>query len=102
MDKLEYHLLYLLSQPPVSRFHKKFLGWNAGDILYAERNDAFQRTDRFVVLDISSQGRAMALKISKASTPLEMEEEYLDIGCNGLNILKLEAESGNGSQAAMA
>ena len=82
----EYHLLYVLSEPHVPVVHRKPHGWSVGDILSAEKNPAFHRSDRFLVFDVSRQGRAMALKISEISNTSLNDGEYVSLGPDGLNV----------------
>jgi hypothetical protein len=79
MDKSEYHLLYVLSQPPIPVAPKRAHGWRAGDVLLAENNPALQSTDTFLVLDVGEQRRAMALKISEMPASPQRLGQYFDV-----------------------
>lgn len=82
----EYHLLYVLSESHAPVVHRKQPEWSVGDILFAERNPAFHRSDRFLVFDVSRQGRAMALKISEIADTSLNDGEYVSLGPDGLNV----------------
>lgn len=82
----EYHLLYVLSEPHAPVVHRKPHEWSVGDILFAERNPAFHRSDRFLVFDVSRQGRAMTLKISEIADTSLNDGEYVSLGPDGLNV----------------
>ena len=87
MNKSEkYHLLYLLSEPHVPVVHRKSHEWRIGDILSAEKNLAFHCSDRFLVFDVSRQGRAMALRISATSDTSLNDGDYVSLGPDGLNV----------------
>jgi len=93
----EYHLLYLLSEPHTPVVHRKPHGWQVGDILSAEKNPAFQPSDRFLVFDVSRQGRAMALKISEVSEVQLSLGEYVSLGPDGLNVPEVAMVEGTAS-----
>ena len=82
----EYHLLYVLSEPHVPVVHRKPQEWRVGDILSAEKNPAFHGSDKFLVIDVGRQGRAMALKISETSDTSLNDGEYVSLGPDGLNV----------------
>lgn len=63
MSKSEYHLLYVLSEPPVAVVHRHRHAWNTGDILFAEKSPAVPKSVRFLVLHVSEHGMAIALRI---------------------------------------
>lgn len=95
MHKEEYHLLYVLSEPPISIPQSKPHGWVSGDILVPpDTNTTCSSSDRFLVLDVNKHGRAMALKLSKLPTQMENRIEYVELGSNGLDLS--EPESGLG------
>jgi hypothetical protein len=64
MSKAEYHLLYVLSEPPVPVAKRKIHGWSAGDVLSAPQNSDIPPTLRFVVLDCHTDGRMVALRMT--------------------------------------
>jgi hypothetical protein len=72
MSKSEYHLLYVLSEPPIPVAQTKLHGWSVGDVLSSPDNPALSSSDRFVVLDVNENGRIMALKISEMSAKLNL------------------------------
>src|SRR5271170_4856503 len=94
MNKFEYHLLYVLSEPPISVAQRRRHGWKVGDVLSTPKNPAFHPSDRFIVLDVNERGRAMALKISEVSTQAVRLGEYIDVGPKGLNISESELSPG--------
>lgn len=95
MDKHKYHLLYVLSEPPVPVAQKRLHGWNASDVLTVPQNPAFPSSDRFLVLDVNKQGRVMALQISEFSATTEIPGKHVEIGPNGLNLSEPGFGSGN-------
>lgn len=90
MHKEEYHLLYVLSEPPISVPQTKPHGWVSGDVLVSPNNLTCALSDRFLVLDVNEHGRAMALKLSKISAQVGGHIGYVEIGPNGLDLCEPE------------
>src|SRR6266496_5836730 len=76
MSKSEYHLLYVLSEPPIPVAQQKLHGWSIGDVLSTPQNPAISSSDRFLVLDVNKDGRVMALKIPEMSANLDPAAKY--------------------------
>jgi len=70
MSKAEYHLLYILSEPPIPVAKHKVHRWIPGNVLSAPRNSAIPPSDRFVVLDGDTDGRMVALRITELQGPV--------------------------------
>ena len=70
MSKAEYHLLYILSEPPIPVAKQKVHKWIPGNVLSAPKNSAIPPTDRFVVLDGDTDGRMVALRITELHSPV--------------------------------
>ena len=85
MYKFEYHLLYVLSEPPITVAQQTPHRWKAGDILLA-KHAPVSAPDRFVVLDVNELGRVMALKIAAMSGQIEKVGEYVHLGSKGLDL----------------
>ena|SRR5438876_62426 len=94
MSKSEYHLLYVLSEPPVPVAQKNCHGWKTGDVLSAPQNPTFSSSDRFVVLDVSRHGRALTLKISEISINSKMPAGFLVFGPKELELSEPIFDSG--------
>lgn len=91
MHKEEYHLLFVLSEPPISVPQAKPHGWISGDVLVPPGDNSTRiSSDRFLVLDVNKHGRAMALKLSKMSPYMNHHTEYIELGPKGLDILEPE------------
>jgi hypothetical protein len=95
MDKHEYHLLYVLSEPPVPVAQKKSHGWHASDVLSVPQDPASPSSDSFLILDVNKQGKIMALQISEMSTATERPGKYIEIGPKGLNLSEPGLSTGN-------
>jgi hypothetical protein len=85
MYKFEYHLLYVLSEPPITVVQQTPHGWKAGDVLLAKQAPV-SAADRFLVLDVNEHGRVMALKIAAMSGHIEKMGEYVHLGSKGLDL----------------
>jgi len=91
MHKEEYHLLFVLSEPPISVPQAKTHGWISGDVLVPPQDNSTRTaSDRFLVLDVNKHGRAMALKLSKMSPHMNYHAEYIELGPKGLDIFEPE------------
>ena len=86
MSKSEYHLLYVLSEPPISVAQTKLHGWSVGDVLSSSQNPSLSSSDRFVVLDVNKDGRVMALKMSEMSAKLDSLARYTVIELKELGV----------------
>ena len=94
MSKSEYHLLYVLSEPPVPVAQTKLHGWNVGDVLSSPKNPTLSSSNRFVVLDVNQDGRVMALKISEMSEKLDLSARHAVIELKELGLSEPILESG--------
>ena len=94
MSKSEYHLLYVLSEPPIPVAQTKLHGWSIGDVLSPPQNSALSSSDRFVVLDVNKDGRAMALKMSEMSAKLDLAARYTVIELKELGVSESILNSG--------
>jgi hypothetical protein len=89
MHKEEYHLLFVLSEPPISVPQAKPHGWISGDVLVPPADNSTRiSSDRFLVLDVNKHGRAMALKLSKMSPYMNYHTEYIELGPKGLDVFE--------------
>jgi hypothetical protein len=88
MHKEEYHLLYVLSEPPISVAQKKAHGWISGDVLVSASHPTCASSDRFLVLDVNQHGRVMALKLSEMSTVVDKLADYVEMGPKGLDLFE--------------
>jgi hypothetical protein len=64
MAAQEYHLFYVLSEPPVPVAKRRLQRWSSGDVLAAPKNSALP-SERFVVLDSDADGRMLALRVAQ-------------------------------------
>jgi len=70
MSNAEYHLLYVLSEPPIPVAKYDVHRWIPGNVLSSPKSSAIPTTDRFVVLDCDADGRMVALRIMEPQGPL--------------------------------
>ena len=94
MSRSEYHLLYVLSEPPIPVAQTKLHGWNVGDVLSSAQNPALSSSDRFVILDADKDGRVIALKISEMSAKFDLSARYAVIEPKVLGVSEPILDSG--------
>jgi hypothetical protein len=85
MNRPDYRLLYVLSEPPVQVAKTVSHGWKTGDVLLA-RNDAASSSEWFLILDVSHDGQVIALQLSETSNHGDTSAEYICLGSEGLGL----------------
>lgn len=77
MAAQEYHLFYVLSEPPVPVAKRRLHRWSSGDVVAAPKHSALQ-SERFVVLDSDADGRMLALRVAQLSHKLgQASDDFL-------------------------
>ena len=83
MNRAEYHLLYVLSEPPAPVAKTTSHVWKTGDV-FLVLNGAASSGNRFLILDVNHNGQFMALQLSDTTKPEEPSAKYLSLGPDGL------------------